>query len=148
METENDNVSLRDLKDADEAVNQARSDLRQVGQNVQTARAALATALTTWNQGTPVLTSLQVARQFQAQSQAERRARAEAGLYRRPATVSETAKAYAGGGHNVRRGGGRAYAGRNPFGTQQPLTKVQAMEVNARRAAAEAAAAKLLPPHE
>ena len=136
---EPENVSLYDLAAADAAVDQARSDLRQAGVNVHTARAALATALTAWHQSAPAMTALQIAREFQAQSQAARQARAEAGQYRRPATVSETAKAYIGG--NARRGGGRSYA-------RGALSKAQAMEVNARRTAAEAAAAKLLPPHE
>ncbi len=134
-------IAIHDLNAADEAVDQARSDLRQAGVNVQTARAALATALTAWHQSAPAMTALQIAREFQAQSQAARQARAEAGLYRRPATVGETAKAYAGGGMNARRGGGRAYA-------RGALSKAQALEVNARRTAAEAAAAKLLPQHE
>ncbi len=140
--------TIHDLRAADEAVNQARGDLQQAGQNVTAARAELARCLTAWNAGAPAMTALEAARQFQAQSQAERRARAEAGQYYPPPTVSQMAKAFSPGGHNVRRGGGRAYAGRNPFGSAQPLTKAQAMEVNARRTAAEAAAAKLLPPHE
>ncbi len=143
-------VTIDDLHAADAAVAQARTDLQQAGINVQTARGALAAALTKWNAGAPAMTALEAARQFQAQSQAERARRAEAGLYRRPATVSETAKAYAGGGHGVMRGGGRSYAGRNPFGSAQPLTKTQAMEANARRIRAEkaAAAAAGLPEHE
>ena len=44
-------IAIHDLNAADEAVDQARSDLRQAGVNVQTARAALATALTAWHRG-------------------------------------------------------------------------------------------------
>lgn len=142
--------TIHDLRAADAAVAQARADLQQAGRNVQTARGELAKCLTAWNAGAPAMTALEAAREFQAQSQAERRARAEAGLYRRSATVSETAKAYAGGGHGVMRGGGRSYAGRNPFGSERPLTRTQAQEQTALKIRAEkaAAAAAGLPDHE
>ena len=125
--------TIDDLAAADRAVNQARADLRAAGLNVSTARAELARALTNWNAGAPVMTALQVAREFQAQSQAERQRRVEAGLYRAPPTVSQMAKAFSGGGHRVQRGGGRAYA-RGAF------TKAQALEANAQRIRAERAA--------
>ncbi len=129
-------LSIDDLRDADKAVDQARADLRIAGQNVQRARAELAACLTTWNAGAPVLTPEQLRRQHINASQADRARRAEAGLVHRPLTVSETAKAIGIGGHRSQRGGGAAYR-RGAF------SKAQALEVNARRAAAEQAAAKL-----
>ena len=125
--------TIDDLRAADHAVSQARADLRQAGLNVTAARTELARALTNWNAGAPVWTPLDQARAYMASEQAERKRRAELGLSRRPATVSETAKAYAGGGHNVRRGGGRSYA-RGAF------SKPQALEMNAQRIRAERAA--------
>ncbi len=125
--------TLADLRAADAAVDEARADLRIAGQNVQRARTELARCLTAWNAGAPVWTPLDQARAYMASEQAERQRKAELGLFRRPATVSETAKAYAGGGHNDRRGGGRSYA-RGAF------SKPQALEINAQRIRAERAA--------
>jgi hypothetical protein len=68
--------------------------------------------------------------------------------YRAPPTVSQMAKAFSGGGHRVNRGGGRSYAGRNPFSSERPLTKAQAREAEALRIRAEKAAAAKLSDHE
>jgi hypothetical protein len=128
--------TLADLRAADAAVDEARADLRIAGQNVQRARTELARCLTAWNAGGPVWTPEQNARAFMASELAERKRRAELGLSRRPATVSETARAFAGGGHRVSRGGGRAYA-------RGALSKAQALEANAQRIRAERAAAAI-----
>ena len=131
-----DTYTFDDLQAADAAVSQARADYRQAGINVQRARTELAACLTRWNAGAPIVSWQENAAQFRASELAERRRRAEAGAYRRPATVSETARAYSGGGHRVLRGGGRAY-------TRGALSRAQANEANALRIRAERAAAKL-----
>ena len=70
------------------------------------------------------MTPLQQARAFQASELAARRARAEAtgsGVARRP-SISQMAAAFGGGGHNVRRGGGKSYA-------RGAASRIQAMEI-------------------
>ncbi len=129
-------VTIDDLSAADQAVREARADFRQCGLNVRAARAELARALAQWNAGAPTISWEENAAQFRASETAERQRRAEAGAYRRPATVSETAKAIGIGGHRSQRGGGTSYR-RGAF------SKAQAMEVNALRLRAERAAAKL-----
>lgn len=127
--------TFADLQAADAAVSQARADFRQCGLNVRAARAELARALAQWNAGAPAISWEENAAQYRASELAERRRRAELGMIRRPLTVSETAKAFSGGGHRAMRGGGRAY-------TRGALSKAQATEVNALRLRAERAAAK------
>ena len=127
--------TFADLQAADAAVSQARADFRQAGINVQRARTEQARALTQWNAGAPTISWEENAAQFRASESAERQRRAEltgSGVPYHP-NVSQMAKAFSGGGHNTRRGGGRAYA-------RGALSKAQAMEANALRIRAERAA--------
>lgn len=134
--------TLADLAAADRAVDLARAAYRQCGINWQVAKSEFARCVGIWNQSLPRMSALDQARQFQASELAARKAKAEAGLYRRPATITETARYRGtvkgpGGGTSFVRGG-RDFVGR-------PVTKHQGMAIEAEairaRRAAEATAA-------
>jgi hypothetical protein len=127
-------------KEAEHALDLARQEARECRDATLRARTAFAKALADWNGSWPVMTQEQQAREFIAQSNADRAARAAAGRGIVHAGVTRTAKAYAQG--NQQRGGGRAYV-RGPDGTKA-YSKAEAMtlEANRLRIAAAAAAAK------
>jgi hypothetical protein len=122
------------LRECAHQLDLARVHARECRSAVAEARANFARALGAWNASGPApMTQAALMLQHIASNQRERERKAAAGQLRRPATVSETAKAYAGGGHNVRRGHGRAYA-------HGAHSKAEALELNARRIAATNAA--------
>jgi hypothetical protein len=124
------------LRQAALALDLARATARQCRETVQTSRGVFSRALAAWNLTLPVQTALDAAREFCATSQASRAARAAAGRLQRPATISETAKAYSGGGHNVQRGHGRAYA-------RGAMSRASAMETESLRLRGAATAARM-----
>jgi hypothetical protein len=144
-----DNSSVRDnppvdplaaLKAAVHDLDLARRHARRCREATLEARGAFAKALENWNRTMPVMTQEQQARAFCATSQADRARRAAAGQAVYYPGVTKTARALAGGGHNVKQGGGSSYR-RGAF------TKTQALEIEAGklRAAAAAAAAAAKP---
>jgi len=123
------------LKATEHALDLARVRARECRQTVLAMRGAFSKALAAWNLTMPVQTQIEQARQYCATSQLERARKAAAGLLPYQPSVSQTAKAYAGGGHNVQRGHGRAYA-------RGAVSRAQAMEIEAGKLRAAAAAAK------
>jgi hypothetical protein len=124
------------LREVAAALDRARFEARQCRSAVAEARANFARCLGAWNASGPApQTQAELMKEHIASNQRERERRAAAGQMRRPATVSETARAYAGGGHNVRRGHGRAYA-------HGAHSRAEAMEINAAKLRAANAAFK------
>jgi hypothetical protein len=125
------------LREVAAALDRARFEARTCRAATAEARANFARCLGAWNASGPApMTQAALMKEHILSNQRERERKAAAGQLRRPATVSETARAYAGGGHNVRRGHGRAYA-------HGAHSKAEALELNARRIAAANAAFKL-----
>lgn len=135
--------TLEDLAAADQDVDRARADYRQAGLNVQAARTEHARCVGIWNQSLPRMSALDQARQFQASALADRQRRAEAGLYRRPSTITETARYY---GTAKGAGGGRSYVRGGSDYVGKPVNKTQAMELTALRIRAQRAAEMLPSP--
>jgi hypothetical protein len=121
------------LKAAEHALDLARVEARQCRAATVEARTAFAKALEDWNHTQPVMTQEQQARAYIATSQANRARRAAAGQGFYHPGITRTAQAIGAGGHNVKRGGGASYR-RGAF------TKAQALEINANRLRAAAAA--------
>lgn len=117
------------MRAAEQALNDARQELRDRRTAVQASRVAFGRALEAWNLGAPVATHEQAAREFIAASNAARAARAAAnqGGIRHPG-ITRTAQAMASGGR--RAGGGNAFR-RGPGG-QRTFTKEQAAAVGFR----------------
>jgi hypothetical protein len=120
---------------ADAALDVARYEHRQAKLALADARQRLNAARADYNRAAPPLTREQNVRQWITSNQARRAEIAEAGRIPYRPSVTETARAMAGGGHGndirTRRGGGAAYR-RGPNGTQA-FTKSQAMEITAQR---------------
>ena len=120
------------MRRAEQALADARQELRDRRNAVQASRMAFGKALEAWNLGAPVMNHEQQARAFIAQSQADRAAKAAAGQGVFYPGVSRTAKALAGG--NRQAGGGASYR-RGAFTKREALTA----ESNRLRMAAQAA---------
>jgi hypothetical protein len=121
------------MRAAEQALNDARQELRDRRNAVQASRVAFGKALEDWNRGAPVATHEQAARQFIAASNADRVARAAAGQGIWHPGITRTAKALAGG--NQKAGGGAAYR-------RGAYTKAQALTAESNRLRAAALAAK------
>jgi len=137
-----DNSSIRDNRSVDPLValkaavhdlDLARHEARRCREATLAARGAFGKALEAWNRSGPVMTQEQQARAFCATSQADRARRAAAGLLPYSPGITRTARAMAGG--NAKNGGGSSYR-RGAF------TRAQAMEIEAGKLRAAAAAAK------
>lgn len=127
---------LEVLRQAALALDLARATARQCRETVSTSRGVFSKALAAWNLTLPVQTQEQALRDYVNTSTSERARKAEQGRLSRPATISETAKAYSGGGHNVQRGHGRAYA-------RGAMSRASAMETESLRLRGAATAARM-----
>jgi multidrug resistance efflux pump len=118
------------LRSADAALDVARHDLRVARATLANARETVGKSLAAYNAATPTITPEQNIRQHLAANQAERARKAARGMFQYRPTVSETAKAMAGGGYGndmrARRGGGAAFR-------RGAYTKAQAATVNAQQ---------------
>jgi hypothetical protein len=122
------------MRAAEHDLNVARQELRNCRTALMSARLAFGIALQTWNNGAPVATHEQAAREFIATSNAARAARAAAnpdGVWH--PGITRTARALAGG--NQRRGGGAAFR-------RGAYTKAEALKIESERLRAAALAAK------
>ncbi len=132
------------LRQAEAALELTRHELRVARVTLTSARETVAKRLADYNRATPQISAEQNVRDWIAANNADRARRAAANGHYQP-TVTQTAKAMAGGGYGndirTRRGGGAAFR-RGPCGVQA-FTKAQALTVNAQRAREAAAKAKL-----
>ena len=124
------------LREAEHQLDLARVHARECRSAVAEARTAFSKALAGWNTTQPIQTQEQLMKQHIASNQAERAKRYAAGQLRRPTTVGQMAKALAGGGHRVQRGGGTSYR-------RGAHSKAEAMEINAAKLRTANAASKL-----
>jgi hypothetical protein len=125
------------LQNAVAALDVARFTARQARSAVLASREDFNVALSAWTASGPApQDQMALKKEWIASNQAERARKAAAGQLRRPATVGEMARALAGGGQNVKRGGGASYR-------RGAHSKAEAMEINANRLRAATLAAKL-----
>ncbi len=127
---------LTALRNSVDALDRARFAARQARSDVLASREAFNLALGAWNLTQPIQTVEDLKKEWIRSNQAERERKAAAGQLRRPTTVGQMAKALAGGGHNIKRGGGASYR-------RGAVGKAEAMEINANRLRAATLAAKL-----
>lgn len=121
------------LRNAAHNLDFARWRARQCRDAVAASRQAFNLALNAWNLTVPVQTQQQARQEWIDTNQRERARKAAVGQGIHYANVSQTARALGGGGHNAKRGLGRAYK-RGAF------SKAEALEINAGKLRAAAAA--------
>ena len=126
----------RAAKQAEHALDLARAEARERRAATMAARTAFAKALANWNASGPVMTQEQALRAYVDQSNIDRARRVAAGQGVYHPGITRTAKAMSGG--NAKQGGGTSYR-RGAF------TRAQAMEIEAGKLRAKAAAAAVKP---
>jgi hypothetical protein len=128
-------AAIEAARKAEVALDTARHEARQAKSKLADARARVGIALAAYTRAVPTITPEQNIRQHLASNQAERARRAAEGTLPYRPTLTQTARAMAGGGYGsdirTRRGGGPAYR-RGPDGTRA-YTRAQAMDINAQR---------------